>query len=237
MRTFFSYVLRRFPLSRAALAMTALVLVLEYLTLSLMIPLAASAGASSGNGRVVALWSGVVRALGLSPSLLTWVWLFLVMLALRTSAGYGHQLLTTALAKQVHRRLSESVFARVLFDEPITQIYKRTVGFYISLAGDDTFRAGSMVNSTLLFLAGAGSALCGLILLFLFSRVAFATTVVFLGLSAAVIAACVLRMLRLNSRSIALSREAGTGFLEALNTRTMHCRCATTPDFCSGWRR
>src|SRR5262249_55539304 len=158
----------------------------------------------SGNGKVVELWASVVRALGLAPNLLTWVWLFLVMLALRTSAGYGHQLLTTALAKQVHRGLSESVFARVLFDEPITRIYKRTVGFYISLAGDDTFRAGSMVNSTLLFLAGAGSALCGLVLLFLFSRVAFGATIIFLGLSAAVITVCVFRMLRLNSRSIAL---------------------------------
>jgi hypothetical protein len=33
----------------------------------------------------------------------TWLWLFLLLLALRTTLGYAHLLLTNWLAKQVHR--------------------------------------------------------------------------------------------------------------------------------------
>jgi len=217
---FFQFVLREFPLARVALAMTGVVFVLEYATLSVMIPLAAAAGggSSGGNPRVVALWSSVAHAMGVPLDLLGWVWLFLVMLALRSVVGYFHTLLTSRVSRQVHRTLSEAVFARVLFDEPITRIYRRTVGFYISLAGEDTFRAGTLIGSMLLVLAAAGSALCGLALLFLFSAGVFAGTVLFLGISAVLIGLCFKRLLVANSRSVDVSREAGTAFLEGLNS-------------------
>ena len=214
---FLVFVLRGFPLARVALVSTSFLLVLEYATLSVMIPLASSAGGvASGNTRVIQMWSSVLHALGLQPGLGTWLWLFLVMLGLRSCAGYAHLLLIVAVSRQVHRTLSESVFSQVLFDEPMTSIYKRSVGFYISLAGEDTFRAGSIVNSTLQMLAAAGSALCGLVLLWLFSGAVFLGTVTFLALSGLAIALCLRSLLTLNARSVQLSREAGTAFLEAL---------------------
>jgi ABC-type bacteriocin/lantibiotic exporter with double-glycine peptidase domain len=214
---FLIFVLRRFALARVALVSTLVLLVLEYATLSLMIPLAATAGGmSSGNVRVTEVWSSVLHSIGLQPGLATWLWLFLVMLGLRSCAGYAHLLLIASVSRQVHRTLSESVFYGVLFDEPMHKIYKRSIGFYISLAGEDTYRAGSIVNSTLQILTTAGSALCGLILLFLFSGAVFAGTVAFLVISGLAIALCLRSMLTLNARSVQLSREAGTTFLEAL---------------------
>jgi ABC-type multidrug transport system fused ATPase/permease subunit len=215
---FLRFVLRRFPLVRLALLSTLCILVLEYASLSLMIPLAASAGGgSAGNARIVEVWSAAVRAVGLTPGLSIWLWLFLVMLGLRSCAGYLHLLLIGSVSKQVHRTLSESVFSQVLFDEPMTRIYKRSVGFYISLAGDDTYRAGSIVSSALQILTAAGSALCGLALLLMFSPAVFLGTLTFLALSAVAIGLCLKGMLRLNARSVRVSREAGTAFLEALS--------------------
>jgi ABC-type bacteriocin/lantibiotic exporter with double-glycine peptidase domain len=214
---FLLFVLRRFALARVALVSTLLLLVLEYATLSLMIPLAASAGGvASGNPGVIALWSRVLHAIGLQPGLANWLWLFLVMLGLRTFAGYVHLLLIAAVARQVHRTLSESVFSQVLFDEPMNSIYKRSIGFYISLAGEDTYRAGSIVNSALQALTAVGSALCGLALLLLFSPAVFVGTLIFLLLSGIAILLCLRTMLSRNARSVQLSREAGTAFLEAL---------------------
>jgi ABC-type multidrug transport system fused ATPase/permease subunit len=214
---FLVFVLRGFPLARVALFSTLILVVLEYATLSLMIPLAASAGGvASGNPWVIQKWTSALHALGLQPGLGTWLWLFLVMLGLRSCAGYAHLLLIVAISRQVHRTLSESVFSQVLFDEPMTSIYKRSVGFYISLAGEDTYRAGSIVNSSLQMLAAAGSALCGLVLLWLFSGAVFVGTVAFLALSGVAIALCLRSLLTLNARSVQLSREAGTAFLEAL---------------------
>jgi ATP-binding cassette subfamily B protein len=228
--SFLGHVVRHFPLARWALALTLLLLVLEYAGISVMIPLAASSGGASGSGAshaVSRLWGQAVAMLGLTPTLMTWVWLFLVLLALRSAAGYVHVLVTTYLSKQVHRRLSEDVFRRVLVDEPMTQVYKRSIGYYVSLAGDDTFRAGSLVNSGLQMLAGVLSAGAGLVLLYLFSPLAFAATLGFLVLSALLVLLCIRQMLRRNGQSVALSREAGTGFLEALNSlrsiRSMGC--------------
>ena len=226
--SFLVHVIRHFPLARWALLLTLLLLLLEYAGLSVMIPLAASSGGGIGSGAsatVIRIWGEAVAMLGLPPTLMTWVWMFLVLLAMRSAAGYAHVLVTTYLSKQVHRRLSEDVFRRVLVDEPMTQVYKRSIGYYVSLAGDDTFRAGALVNSGLQMLAGVLSAGAGLVLLYLFSPLTFAVTLGFL--SALLVLLCVRHMLRLNGRSVALSREAGTGFLEALNSlrsiRSMGC--------------
>lgn len=223
---FLFYVFRRFRLARWAVALTLLLLVLEYAGISLMIPLAAS-GRNTSGGAVVRLWTQAVHAMGLDPTIMTWVWLFLVMLALRSAAGYAHVLLTTYVSKQVHRQLSEDVCRRVLIDEPMATVYKRSIGHYVSLAGDDTFRAGSLIHSALLMLAGACSAGAGMVLLFLFSPLMFWATVGFLAVSALLVAVCVRKMLRLNGRAVLLSRESGTNFLEALNSlrsiRSMSC--------------
>ena len=106
----------------------------------------------------------------------------------------------------------------MLYDEPMAQIYKRSIGFYISLGGDDTFRAGTLTNSALQVLAGTVSAVAGLVLLYLFSKVAFFATLGFLAMSALLIGLALLKMLRANALAVSLSREAGTGFLEALNS-------------------
>lgn len=225
---FLAHVIRHFPLARWALVLTLLLLLLEYVGISVMIPLAASSGSGSGATAAVSrLWGQAVVMLGLPPTLMTWVWLFLVLLTLRSAVGYAHVLVTTYLSKQVHRRLSEDVFRRVLLDEPMTQVYKRSIGYYVSLAGDDTFRAGSLVNSALQMLASVLSSAAGLVLLYLFSPLAFAATIGFLCLSALLVLLCIRQMLRRNGQSVVLSREAGTGFLEALNSlrsiRSMGC--------------
>jgi ABC-type bacteriocin/lantibiotic exporter with double-glycine peptidase domain len=213
---FLLYVLRRFPLTWVALSLTFALLFLEYLGMSLMIPLAASAS-GAGGGRVTLFWMKAATHVGLTPGLLTWVWLFLVLLGLRTITGYIHVLVTAFVAKQVHRQLSSDVFSRVLLHEPMNQVYRRTIGHYVSLAGDDTFRAGTLINSAFIILASFFSASAGLVLLLLFSAQVFGVTLAFLAVSAVLVLTCIRTMLRINTQSVALSREAGTNFLEGLN--------------------
>ncbi len=214
---FLLYVLRRFPLTWVALGLTFVLLFLEYLGISLMIPLASSAS-GGGGGRVTQFWTHAVGYIGLAPDLLTWVWLFLLLLALRTVAGYIHVLVTAFVAKQVHRQLSSDVFSRVLLNEPMNLVYRRTIGHYVSLAGDDTFRAGTLINSAFLILANFFSAGAGMVLLLLFSSPIFGVTIAFLTVSAVLVMFSIKTMLRVNARSVALSREAGTNFLEGLNS-------------------
>jgi ATP-binding cassette subfamily B protein len=216
---FFGHVVAEYPLARWTLLLTVVVLVLEYASLSLMIPLAAGSRAGAGgNSTIVATWSSLAHAGGLAPTLMTWVWLFLVLLALRSIAGYVHLCMTTMVSKQVHREMSRSVFEQIVFREPMAEIYKRTVGFYISLGGDDTFRAGTLINSALQVLAALVSVAAGLVLLFLFSSTVFEATIVFLLASSIGVVFCARTLLRLDGKAVGLSREARTGFLEALNS-------------------
>lgn len=216
---FLLYVFRQFPLSRVALLSTLLLLILEYASISLMIPLASTGVPSSGTSqRIIALWSEILQTIGLRPVLMTWVWMFLLLLALRTLAGFLHQLLTTFLAKQVHWRMNCNVFGHVLAEEPMTQIYKRSIGHYITLAGDDTFKAGMLIQTALSVPAGFVSAGAGLLLLYFFSASFFWCVIVFLGVSGLMISLSLRKMMHTNARANTLSREVNTNFLEALNS-------------------
>ncbi len=210
-------IVRQFPAIKLALMMTFVLLFLEYATLSLMIPLSMGGNLNTENS-IVSAWLVILNLIGLRPSLTTWVWLFLVLLAFRSIAGYAHFCVTTLASKQVHREFSKSVFSQVVSKEPMIKIYQRTVGFYISLAGDDTFRAGSLVNSALQFLAAFVSVVAGLVLLFRFSNFAFQITVTFILVSAVGVGFCTRTLLQLNRRSVQQSREASTSFIEALNS-------------------
>ena len=214
---FLAFVIRRFPLARVALLLTFVLLTLEYAGFSLMVPLASDSAATATAGAVTRFWIAAAVALSLPPEQITWLWLFVVLLALRVTLGYVHLLLTNWLAKQVHRHLSEQTFQRVLFDEPMTQIYRRSIGYYITLAGDDTFRAGTIINTASLALAAIMSAASGFALLYAFSATAFWITVAFLSAAAAMVGAAFRVLARINARSVVLSREASTAFIEALN--------------------
>lgn len=216
---FLLYIFRQFPLSRLALASTMLLLVLEYASISLMIPLASTSISSTGTSqRIITWWTNIVQTIGLPPVLMTWVWMFLVLLALRTLAGFLHQLLTFFLAKQVHWRMNCNVFGHVLTDEPMTLIYKRSIGHYITLAGDDTFKAGTLIHTALSVPAGLVSAVAGLLLLYFFSAPFFWSVIVFLGICGLVISLNLRKMMRTSARANALSRDVNTNFLEALNS-------------------
>ena len=215
---FLAFVSRRFPLMRAVLVLTFALLVLEYVVFSLMIPLAVDEGAAPGGGGVVTrFWTAAALALGLPPTRMTWLWLFLLLLGLRTALGYAHVLLSTWVSKQVHRHFSERTFERVLAHEPMTQIYRRSIGYYLTLAGDDTFRAGTIVYTSSQTLATLTSVAAGFLLLYLFSPAIFGATLLFLVVCATGVAMAFGMLLRANARSVDMSSRARTTFVEALN--------------------
>jgi ATP-binding cassette subfamily B protein len=216
---FLAFVFRRFPMMQGVLLLTLLLLLLEYAVFSLMIPLAMEEGASDGGtAEVTRLWVHAATALGLPPVRMTWLWLFLLLLGLRTTLGYVHVLQSTWVAKQVHRHLSERTFHNVIVEEPMTQIYKRSIGYYLTLAGDDTFRAGTIVLSTSQTLANLTSVGVGFFLLYLFSPTVLGWTLAFLTLCAVAVGLAFQVLLRANEQSVQMSNRARTTFVEALNS-------------------
>ena len=222
--TFVAFVARGFPLFFVVLALTLLVLVFEYVATSLMIPL--SSGAFSGQGLVTRVWHGLVQAIGLPPTQRTWLWLFFLAMILRLVLGYLQTVLGALLGKQVHRALSGRIFHHVVAREPLAAVYTRSVGHYITLAGDDTFRAGTIISSLLQCVVGLCTATVAMAVLYQFSLPIFVAVSLFLLFCAAMVLLMLRYVLRLNRAAVALSRELGTNFVEALNSlrsiRSLH---------------
>lgn len=219
-----SFVARNFRAFHVVILLTFLVLILEYLATSLMIPMAP--GQSAASSSVTRFWSEVVRKMELEPVSRTWLWLFFIVMLIRLALGYVLLVLTTWLGKRVHETLSGRVFGHILLQEPIGRVYTRSVGYYVTMAGDDTFKSGTIISSLLQTATGLFTALVGMVVLYQFSPQVFAGVVLFLLVSLCVVAVLLRRVLRLNYRAVNLSRELGTTFVEALNSlrsiRTLH---------------
>jgi ABC-type bacteriocin/lantibiotic exporter with double-glycine peptidase domain len=218
------YVARHFKVFYGVLSLTLLVLVLEFLATSLMVPM--SPGQASTQSTVTQVWSEAVGYWGLPPTSRTWLWLFFNVMVARLVLGYVLAVLTTWLGKRVHQTLSAKVFGHVLLYEPMGSVYTRSVGHYITMAGDDTFKAGTIVTSLLQVIVGSLTATVGMVVLYQFSLAVFLGVVFFLCGSMVVIAVLMRRVVRINDRAVQLSRELGTTFVEALNSlrsiRSLH---------------
>lgn len=221
---FVAYVAKRFRVFYVVIALTLVVLFLEYLAASLMIPLAT--GPTGSNMAITQLWISVAESLGLDSGARTWVWFFLVILIGRLALGYILSVLTTSLGKSVHESLSGKIFAHILLTEPLERVYARTIGHYITLGGDDTFKSGTIITSLLQAVVAFCTAVVGMLVLLQFSIGAFVGCVLFLLFAGALIAVILRQVLRINSHAVNLSKELGTTFVEALNglrsIRTLH---------------
>lgn len=219
-----SYVARNFRMFYVVLGLTLLVLFLEYMATSLMIPMAP--GQTAENSPVSRVWGVIAQNFGLESSTRTWLWLFFLLMMTRLVLGYILAILTTSLGKQVHEILSRKVFGHIMLREPMASVYTRSVGHYITIAGDDTFKSGTIVSSLLQASVGLLTALVGMIVLYQFSPPFFAGVIIFLMICTGGLFFLLRRVLRINARAILLSRELGTTFVEALNSlrslRTLH---------------
>jgi ABC-type bacteriocin/lantibiotic exporter with double-glycine peptidase domain len=213
---FVRFVSRTFPSFYSIVGLTLAVLVLEYAATSLMIPLS-SGGAGAGSG-VVGFWQDVLKSVGMVPEPRTWLWLFFIVMIGRLIVGYVQNISTTALGKKVHRVLSGRIFGHVVSDEPLTSVYTRSVGHYITLAGDDTFRCGSIIASILQCAVSLCTAAVALAVLYQFSTTVFFWIAAFLLVCSMTIALLFRYVIRLNTQSNSLSRELNTAFIESLNS-------------------
>lgn len=212
---FVFFIARHFAGFYAALGMAALVLLFEYAATSLMIPLAASSGSASG--AVQGFWIRVAQALSLEAGPRTWLWLFLAAMAGRLAVGYLQSVTAILLGKRVHRMLSRKIFDHVVEREPLANLYARSIGHYITLAGDDTSRGGTIIISFLQWLVGLLTSLVALWVLFQFSPWIFTVVALFLLVCGALVGAILVYVIRATSRANGLSRDLNTAFIEAIN--------------------
>jgi ATP-binding cassette subfamily B protein len=214
---FVGFIFRNFPLAYLATGVALIGVAMEYAALSVMIPLSGGGHSSGTAMRVTEIWRSIVTAVGLPDGERTWLWLFLLILGVRMCIGLVQISLNTYVAKQVHSYLSSATFLRVLSEVPMSEIYKRSVGHYMALAGDESFRVGQLFFSLAQAMSALLAAAIGLGVLYLFSPQVFGFTMLFLVVCAVVLGFTMRQVFALSAESGLLSREASTIFVEALN--------------------
>ncbi|TAK64085.1 ATP-binding cassette domain-containing protein [Methylobacter sp.] len=216
---FTSFVFRNFLSAHLAVVVAMAGVLLEYGALSVMLPLTSAEGQKAGgiSSKAVEFWHQAAEILRLPVEPKTWLWLFLLLLGLRIAVGFTQLALNTWVSKRILAHLSGGIFSRVVVNEPLSDIYRRTVGHYTALAGDEAVRVGQVFFHMAQAVSALVAALIGLIVLFIFSPFVFKLTLLFLLLSGLAIGLAMRHVFSWSNESAFLSREANTTFIEAFN--------------------
>jgi ATP-binding cassette subfamily B protein len=216
---FVAYVFRHFPSAKFAVAMAAFGVILEYATLSVMLPLANvnSQIVSNTSEKIITMWSIIAGKIGLPENPRTWLWLFLLLLGARIVVAFSQTTLNTKVSKQIFAYLSAETLTRVVTREPLAEIYRRSIGYYTALAGDESFRIGQVFFNLAQMLSALMAATIGLVVLMIFSPIVFKLTLLFLLLSGLAIGLSMKQVFVWSSESALLTRETHTTFIEAFN--------------------
>jgi ABC-type bacteriocin/lantibiotic exporter with double-glycine peptidase domain len=189
--------------------------VLELVALALLAPLM-----SLALGQPVVLPDAMARMLDrfqLTADLSLLGGAFLGLLALRLVLLLVGQGLAARCSRRLMAQLGSRAFEAAMSRVPLPEVERRSIGWFISLAGDEAFRASTIV----------GMAMQGSITLLLggfyfgaivwFSPWLAAAVAAFMLATGAVLALVTVRMRRLGERQIEQARAAHSVFLDSLN--------------------
>ncbi len=210
------FALRNFASARWAVAMAMLGVLVEYATLTVMLPLSNSRNIGFG-AKVIAVWRSVAQTIGLPDNTRTWLWLFLLLLGVRILLGLGQVTLNSYVGKEIMRFLCGGAVERVVIHEPLALIYRRSVGHYLAIAGDEALRVGQIFFNFVQLCSALLAALIGLVALYFFSPLALQLMGIFLLMAGIALTAMIGRVFAASGKAAHLRRQVATTFVEAIN--------------------
>lgn len=198
-----------------SIAVSIFSVAIELLALSSLLPLLEFAAGKSPSAdgiimRALTLWKGAVSEEAL-------LWLFMMLLTVRISTQIIGQALAMFLGRRVLAQLCSKAFEQVLDRLNIRELNEKSIGFYISLAGDESYRASNLVMSITQF---ASTAVLAVLYFFAIARFSPLTAVLILAFSLFTIIA-LYKVAKVSQRwgnqITELSRKANSIFLDSMN--------------------
>lgn len=188
---------------------------IELLAMSSLMPLfeLVSGRAPMAHGVV----ARTIAAAGFQVTAKSLLWAFICLFGLRILTQVAAQSLSTFLGKRVLAQLCSGAFAQIVHGLSISEVSRRSVGFYISLAGDESFRASNLILALVQFVSVAALAVLYFAAILAYSPGAAGFVVAFLLCSLLVMLRILSISHRLGARQTEQSRVAGTLFLDSLN--------------------
>jgi len=149
---------------------------------------------------------------------------FLSFLGLRILSSLANQGIILRAGKSLHAIISSRIFGMVVKDLPLSQLNVNGVGFYTSIAGDESFRASTTIINLSQFFNLLCLTVAYYVAIALFSFRSFLFITVFLAVCLLILTTLFKRIHRLGVRQAEMSRIAGMAFVDAVNNvKSIRC--------------
>jgi ABC-type multidrug transport system fused ATPase/permease subunit len=215
LRRLLRFVVREHPIVLGNLGLALLSVLLELVAIVAVMPLATLA--AGGEIPATSAWSVFFAGLGMNVSFSSLLVYFVVVLSLRLIVHFLSQATSVYLGKRVQAGLSSRAFEKLVRDMSLREIDRRTAGHFISLAGDETARAGNIVILLNQLAAAMLLATVYLATIIAFSQLLGMIVVGFLLVALVSLRGTIRRSQSLSARQLDEAKSAHSIFLDALN--------------------
>lgn len=209
------FAFRKNPLLYAALMLSVLSVFLELAAMTTLMPLAAIAGGARPGEDTIAV--GLLRILHLPIDGRTLLLLFLVLFAVRVVTQFVSQTVTIYFGRRLLVQLTSLAFAVLVRQIPIKELESRTIGYYMSLAGDESSRASNLIVSMSQLVASGLLGILYFAAIVTYSRMVALGVLGFLTVTFLSLLGAFRESHRLGSLQTEQSHAANTTFVDALN--------------------
>lgn len=142
---------------------------------------------------------------------------FIILFSIRIITQLAAQTLSTYLGRRVMAQLGSQAFERIMHTISIKEAGSKSIGYFISLAGDESYRASTLVISLTQFIGTACLGIFYFVAIAEFSFPIACVVFVFLLCTLISLAGVLKASHRLGNRQIEESRIASSVFLDSLN--------------------
>lgn len=160
---------------------------------------------------------GLMGKVGIPVTGTAMLWTFIALLMLRIVTQIVGQTLSMYLGKRVLAQLGSRAFDQIVHRLPIREVNDKSIGFYIGLAGDEAFRASTLILSLTEFVNTATLAGLYFVAIAMASPTTAGVVLLFLVCSSVALLGVFKASHRLGARQTTESRRAHSIFLDSLN--------------------
>jgi ABC-type bacteriocin/lantibiotic exporter with double-glycine peptidase domain len=215
LRALVAFAFKNNPLLVVSLVLAVISVFLELAAMATLMPLTSIV--ASG---VVPHDTTVVRILllvGLDPSGERLLLFFVGVFACRIVTQLISQTLTIYLGRRLLLQLTSRAFSALIFDVPVKIIEEKSIGYFITLAGDEASRASNLIVVITQFLTTTLLAALYFLAIFSYSKAIAVAVLVFLAVTFFALFESFRVSHRLGIRQVEQSQAASSLFLDSLN--------------------
>jgi ABC-type multidrug transport system fused ATPase/permease subunit len=216
LRSLFRFAFRNNPLLYASLLLSVISVCLELAAMTALMPLASLTSNQPGvpSGFLVESLS----KLGLPTDGRSILLVFIALFAARVLSQFASQGLTIYLGKRILLQLTTRAFSALIRNVPIRELESRSIGYYISLAGDEAGRASNLVIFVSQFISTALLGALYYAAIVSYSKTVAIAVLIFLFVTFLALFESFRISHRLGVRQVEQSQAASSFFVDAINS-------------------